>query len=675
MSRLRRSAFRVINLSQGTGIVHGRVAVPHIPPPATDSMKTAATLLNRELSLLAFNRRVLSLAADGDVPLLERLRFLCILGSNLDEFFEIRVAGIKEQLRSGHAPAGMTAPAARALLRQIGVEVRALIAEQYRLLNDDVLPALARKRVHLVRRTDFSAAESEWVARAYERDVRPLLTPIGLDPAHPFPQVVNKSLNFIVELAGNDAFGRETSIAIVKAPRVLPRLMKLPVAVSGNDHSFVMLSSVIHAHLDTLFPGRRVVNYAQFRVTRDADLWIDEEEVKNLRQALQGELGQRHYGAAVRLEVPTGCPERLASFLLQQFELTEDDLYRCDGPVNIARLAALIDDVDLDELKYEPFEPGNSRRAAPRAGHPRRDPCWRRPAAPSLPVVRAGRRVHPPCRRRSRRPVDQADGLPHRRQLGADGGADRGRALRQGGHRRHRTDGALRRGDQHQLGGPARAGRRPGRLRGVRAQDPRQARPAVAPGNRPARPGAPGPVRPPRHRQLPPADDAPVHRLRAPDLRSRRLRRRRGRVHAHHQSRAGGTPAPAAAGAVHDASADHRQDPPGSPARPRRKAGLHHGQDERTGRGGRDPRALRGVAGRRADRPRRPRCLRAAARRAGPVGQHPRALDPRALSSSTTASGTSPTTATPTSGCRRPTGWGATCSSGSKWRSRCAMPR
>jgi polyphosphate kinase len=321
-------------------------------------MKTAATLLNRELSLLAFNRRVLSLAADGDVPLLERLRFLCILGSNLDEFFEIRVAGIKEQLRSGHAPAGMTAPAARALLRQIGVEVRALIAEQYRLLNDDVLPALARKRVHLVRRTDFSAAESEWVARAYERDVRPLLTPIGLDPAHPFPQVVNKSLNFIVELAGNDAFGRETSIAIVKAPRVLPRLMKLPVAVSGNDHSFVMLSSVIHAHLDTLFPGRRVVNYAQFRVTRDADLWIDEEEVKNLRQALQGELGQRHYGAAVRLEVPTSCPERLASFLLQQFELTEDDLYRCDGPVNIARLAALIDDVVLDELKYEPFEPG-----------------------------------------------------------------------------------------------------------------------------------------------------------------------------------------------------------------------------------------------------------------------------------------------------------------------------
>ena len=322
-------------------------------------MKTVQPpLLNRELSLLAFNRRVLSLAADRAVPLLERLRFLCILGSNLDEFFEIRVAGIKEQLRAGVAPAGMMPPAARALLHQVGDEVRALIAEQYRLLNDEVLPALARKGVHLVRRTDFRPDERAWVARSFERDVRPLLTPIGLDPAHPFPQVVNKSLNFIVELAGKDAFGRATSIAIVKAPRVLPRVFRLPATVSGDGHSFVMLSSVIHAHLGTLFPGREVVNYAQFRVTRDADLWIDEEEVKNLRQALQGELTHRHYGAAVRLEVPTSCPDHLAAFLLRQFELGDGDLYRCDGPVNIARLAALIDEVDLDELKYQPFVPG-----------------------------------------------------------------------------------------------------------------------------------------------------------------------------------------------------------------------------------------------------------------------------------------------------------------------------
>ncbi len=315
--------------------------------------------LNRELSLLAFNRRVLALAGAAGIPLLERLRFLCILGSNLDEFFEIRVAGIKEHLRSGHPPVGSTLPQVRALLREVGTEVRALITDQYRLLNDEVLPALAQRGVHLVRRGELKPSEREWVAREFAREVRPLLTPIGLDPAHPFPQVVNKSLNFIVEMAGRDACGRGASIAVVKAPRVLPRVIRLPAGVTRRRHAFVMLSSVIHAHLESLFPGRRIVNYAQFRVTRDADLWIDEEEeVKNLREALQGELVQRHYGAAVRLEVPTSCPDHLVAFLLQQFELGPDDLYRCDGPVNIARLAALADEVDVPELKYPPFVPG-----------------------------------------------------------------------------------------------------------------------------------------------------------------------------------------------------------------------------------------------------------------------------------------------------------------------------
>ncbi len=184
------------------------------------------------------------------------------------------------------------------------------------------------------------------------------MTPIGLDPAHPFPQVVNKSLNFVVELSGHDAFARDTSIAIVKAPRVLPRVIKLPPKVALHDHAFVMLSSVIHAHLHELFAGRDVVHYAQFRVTRDADLWIDEEEVKNLRQALQGELPQRQFGSAVRLEVAAACPERLAQFLLQQFDLADGDLYRCDGPVNLARLSSLIDEVDIAALKYPPFIPG-----------------------------------------------------------------------------------------------------------------------------------------------------------------------------------------------------------------------------------------------------------------------------------------------------------------------------
>ena len=346
--------------------LHTSIPIPSAGLPAPDAGTRApmpdtpadAAPLNRELSLLAFNRRVLALAADTATPLLERLRFLCIAGSNLDEFFEIRIAGIKEQLRAKVPPTGMTLQEGRALLAQVGVEARALIDAQYALLNRDVLPALEQAGVRLVRRTEFTAAERAWATKFFHREVRPLLTPIGLDPAHPFPQVVNKSLNFVIELSGTDAFGRDTGIAIVKAPRVLPRIIRLPAEASGGDNAFVMLSSVIHAHLHELFPGRDVVNYAQFRVTRDADLWIDEEEVKNLRQALQGELPQRQFGSAVRLEVAANCPAPLAEFLLQQFELTNADLYRCDGPVNIARLSSLADQVDLDALKYPPFVPG-----------------------------------------------------------------------------------------------------------------------------------------------------------------------------------------------------------------------------------------------------------------------------------------------------------------------------
>jgi polyphosphate kinase len=321
-----------------------------------------AAPINRELALLDFNRRVLALAEDRNIPLLERLRFLCIVGSNLDEFFEIRVAGVKEQLRAKVPPPGMTLQEARDLATRMADEARTLIAEQYRVLNEQVLPALSDAGVRLIRRTEFTKAERAWAAQYFADEVRPLLTPIGLDPAHPFPQVVNKSLNFVIELRGNDAFGRDTGIAIVKAPRVLPRIIKIPSDVAGDDNAFVMLSSVLHAHLHELFPGREVVNYSQFRVTRDADLWIDEEEVKNLRQALQGELPQRQFGSAVRLEVAAECSAPLAAFLLQQFGLTESDLYRCDGPVNIARLSSLVDQVGIDALKFEPYVPGLPER-------------------------------------------------------------------------------------------------------------------------------------------------------------------------------------------------------------------------------------------------------------------------------------------------------------------------
>jgi polyphosphate kinase len=348
-------------LSQTTGTVETPAAVLplRVPMASVPALETPdASLINRELSLLAFHRRVLALAEDPDIPLLERLRFCCIVGSNLDEFFEIRVAGLKEQLRAKVPAAGMTLAQMRAALGEIARAARALVDEQYRVLNEQLFPPLSQHGVRLVRHADRTPAERAWVADFFQREVRPLLTPIGLDSAHPFPQIVNKSLNFIVELSGLDAFGRLTTIAVVKAPRVLPRVIKLPADIAEAEHEFLLLSSVIHAHLADLFPGREIVAYSQFRVTRDADLWIDEEEVKNLRQALQGELKDRQFGMPLRLEVAASCPDHLASFLLTQFELTADDLYRCDGPVNIMRLTSLIDQVDIDELKYRPFVPG-----------------------------------------------------------------------------------------------------------------------------------------------------------------------------------------------------------------------------------------------------------------------------------------------------------------------------
>ena len=367
---------------------------------------------------------------DPEVPLLERLRFLCIVGSNLDEFFEIRVAGVKEQLRAKVAPPGMTLPeAARPRCARQRRGPRCSSPSSTGCSTSRCCPRSADAGIRLVRRTEFTRREREWAARYFAREVRPLLTPIGLDPAHPFPQVVNKSLNFVVELSGQDAFGRDTGIAIVKAPRVLPRVIKLPPERGGRRHAFVMLSSVLHAHLRELFPGRDVVGYSQFRVTRDADLWIDEEEVKNLRQALQGELPHRQFGSAVRLEVAAECPAPLAQFLLQQFALTEADLYRCDGPVNIVRLSSLIDQVDVDALKFEPFRARAARAACTTtpdilAAIRQHDILLHHPYQSFEPVVEFIRRA-----------ADDPDVVAIKQtvyrtgvQLGADGGADRGRA-------------------------------------------------------------------------------------------------------------------------------------------------------------------------------------------------------------------------------------------------------
>ena len=324
----------------------------HAGPPLSASAKL--DVLNRELSLLAFNRRVLAQAQDQSLPLLERLKFLCIVSSNLDEFFEVRIASLMAIEREKNLSLDPIVPEGFDL---VGPAAQNLVHEQYTVLNEQILPSLAEHGIHLVRHVDRTEEQRAWVKEYFEREVRPILTPIVLDPSHPFPQIVNKSLNFIVELNGKDAYGRGTSIAVIKAPRVLPRIIKLPEKISGDGNAFCLLSSVIHAHIEDLFPGREVKSYSQFRVTRDSDLWVDEEEVKNLRQALKGELQTRHFGFAVRLEVAENCPNNLAHFLLNQFNIAPDFLYRVNGPVNMVRLNELVDYASRPEWRFAPFTP------------------------------------------------------------------------------------------------------------------------------------------------------------------------------------------------------------------------------------------------------------------------------------------------------------------------------
>ena len=313
--------------------------------------------LNRELGLLEFNRRVLAQAEDPNNPLLERLKFLCIVSSNLDEFFEVRVAWVKENIRmhtARPAPDGLSPEAA---FQQIAAEAHSLVEKQYKILREVLFPALAQEGIHFLRRTLWTDAQRQWVRDYFERELAPVLTPIGLDPAHPFPRLLNKSLNIAVELDGRDAFGRSSGIAIVQAPRIFPRFVKLPEDVAGVPHGFVFLSSILHANMAALFPGMEVKGCYQFRVTRDSDLNVDEEDVKDLRAALQGELSQRQYGDAARLEVADTCPHHIQDFLREQFALEEADIYQVDGPVNLVRLMQVPDQVDRPDLKFQPFMP------------------------------------------------------------------------------------------------------------------------------------------------------------------------------------------------------------------------------------------------------------------------------------------------------------------------------
>ena len=318
----------------------------------------AQHFLNRELGQLEFNHRVLAQAEDASVPLLERLKYLCIVSSNLDEFFEIRVAGLKEQINLAGVPAGADGMDARQTLKLVREQAHQIIARQYQVLNEEILPALDQEGIRFLRRTSWNDAQRAWVREFFFNEVMPVLTPIGLDPSHPFPRVLNKSLNFAVELQGKDAFGRNSAKAIVQAPRVLPRTILMPPEIGGCAHAFVFLSSILHAHVGELFGGMEVLSCHQFRVTRNSNLFVDDEEMKNLRTSLQGELPHRHFGNAVRLEVTDNCAPQVAEYLLQQFELGQDDLYRVDGPVNLVRLMDIPGRVARDDLKFPTFAPG-----------------------------------------------------------------------------------------------------------------------------------------------------------------------------------------------------------------------------------------------------------------------------------------------------------------------------
>jgi len=314
---------------------------------------SAREFINRELSWLEFNQRVLEEAVDARNPLLERVKFFCIVSSNLDEFFEVRVAGLKQQIESDvvkRTPDGLTASEA---FRAITRRVRRMVADQYACWQEQLVPALARHGIRFLRCADLAAGDRAWIEDYYRAQVRPVLTPLALDPAHPFPQLLNKSLNLMVRVKADEAGAARPRLAVVQAPRVLPRLVKLPRDNGGQD--YVFLDELIGHFLADLFPRTRILGHWSFRLTRNSELYIDEEEVANLLMAVENELHNRRRGDAVRLEVERACPADIVAELLETLRLTKDDLYLLDGPVSPTRLMAIYQGDDSPELRDPPF--------------------------------------------------------------------------------------------------------------------------------------------------------------------------------------------------------------------------------------------------------------------------------------------------------------------------------
>jgi polyphosphate kinase len=459
--------------------------------PQTD----AELFLNRELAQIEFNFRVLAQAADPAVPLLERLRYLCIACTNLDEFFEVRVATVLTALEFG-APLlpDRTPPAL--VLQRLHKLAGKLVEEQYRLWNEELRPQLDAAGVRVLTRESWNARQTRWLQKYFVNEVMPVLSPLGLDPAHPFPRILNKSLNVVVVLEGKDAFGRKGGMAIVRAPRSLPRIIQIPEDVSGGKHDFVFLSAVLTAFVDDLFPGMKVKGAYQFRVTRNSELFVDEDEVENLASALKSELLSRGFRPAVRLEIAQNCPKPIVNILLRNFDLrAERGLpHQRPGqpqPRDPGGRAGQAAGPEIPRLRAAPRGAG---RRPPLRQHPRARPA----AAPSLRGLRRGDR---PARRGSLRPErtrDQADALPHGPGLACHRASRQRRAQWQGRHRGGRAARALRRGSQPQPRRPPAGSRRAGDVRRGRAQDPRQDADDRAPRRLPA-----APLRAPGHRQLP----------------------------------------------------------------------------------------------------------------------------------------------------------------------------
>ena len=336
-------------------------------------LKHPNLFFDRELSTLAFNRRVLSLAQDESIPLLERLKFLCIFSANLDEFFEVRVAGIKQQVDNNILGTDCYALPPDIALEKIHEQAHQLVAEQYDCLNQQLLPLLAEEGIEFISSKGLEQLEQDnkltvlkWAEAFFDNEVIPILSPIKLDASSPFPLTINKGLCMIMHFQDNKKDKKIPNIAITPLPRVLPRFLRVPNELllddceecQDDEYRFIYLSTIIKRFAYKLFPNNKIKGCYPLRITRNSDLFVDPEAVDDLLQALAGELPSRRYGEAVRLEVSTECPEKINHFLLERFELTESFLYRSNGPVNLNRLMQLPGIINRSDLKYIKFKPG-----------------------------------------------------------------------------------------------------------------------------------------------------------------------------------------------------------------------------------------------------------------------------------------------------------------------------